>query len=430
MKKLFLSGLMICSLLITRAQNTKTFFLSLAKNEIIQCNSSTKCDPKENKLSFCSNDLVVFHLKDVNPFKYDYVLNYQEKNYFSNSEIGIDSIFDGLLESVTKEVKNNPEAAKDLKELENIKYDSLGISKIKKHAKELNKQYAELAYEIEKYSIRLASAEVINEDEFKISRETYKNVYKNALEREYSIREILKNKNDLIDLFEKEIEIVKIKHKPTIEGILSSLYGANFYLKTLPIDVNGKNIDAIEIIVKRRLKGAADAIPPETYTYNLWTKGTLKIDVSGGIFITSLLDREYITSDASIEIDGQTFNRKTISEKNVGNYGFGFGTTTHVYWTLGTSKITPSFNFGALLTSNQKFQFLFGGSLIFGKMERVILQGGLTMGSVSRLGNGLRADGTTLYDLGSNGIVPTVNQFNFGHYFGITYNFSKPKIQN
>ena len=84
---------------------------------------------------------------------------------------------------------------------------------------------------------------------------------------------------------------------------------------------------------------------------------------------------------------------------------------------------------GALFTANQKFQILAGGGLILGKEERIVLHGGLTMGAVTTIADGYATDGSTSYDLGTNGTVPTSNKFSFGHFFGITYNFGKVKKQ-
>jgi hypothetical protein len=410
------------------AQNTKTFVLDLAENEIRSSNNLKKCELRKNKLSFNSNDLVVFHIKNINPFKYNYSLGFKEINLFENYELDMDALFENMKNINGADILEEADKNKNLKDLREMldkpNNDSLIMTIIVKHADELNSLFQDL----EQYFLGLKSLESINMEELKKSRTKFFEEYKKLLYQEYLLEKLLEKKPVLLSSFNEVMELSKSNYHPKIEAVLKKLYSVNTDLLTLPIDVNGKNIDAIEISVQRTLIDSENQ-PKETYVYNLWTKGTLKIDVSGGIFITSLMDKEYFAKSETILTDDQIVTRQTISEKKLGLYDFGFGTTTHVYWTMGASKVTPGFNFGALLTSNQRFQFLLGGSLIFGKMERVILQGGLTMGSVSRLGNGYIADGTTLYDIGSDGNIPVYNQFNFGHYFGITYNFSKPKIE-
>lgn len=93
----------------------------------------------------------------------------------------------------------------------------------------------------------------------------------------------------------------------------------------------------------------------------------------------------------------------------------------------GGSWVRPTLNFGVLFTSNQKFQMLTGFGLILGKNERLIVHGGLSMGRVNVLKNNFVADGETSYNLGADGNIPLNEKFKFGHFFGITYNFSKHK---
>ena len=145
----------------------------------------------------------------------------------------------------------------------------------------------------------------------------------------------------------------------------------------------------------------------------------MKIDISGGVHITSLFDNEYYTTDGDN-------NEKLIFVDDKGKYDFGFGTMVNVSL-RGGSWVRPTLNFGALFTSNQKFQMLTGIGLILGKNERLILHGGLSMGRVNVLKDNFKTDGETSYNLGTEGTIPLDDKFKFGHFFGITYNFSKPK---
>ena len=212
------------------------------------------------------------------------------------------------------------------------------------------------------------------------------------------------------------------KYISELDNLVSPLLKVVSDAYLLPIDINGDNIDYIQIKLQR-----IDNInsTTETYIYKIWVQGGLKIDVSGGAYITSLFDSEYTVTPVVNE-DGSISNLSTITENNLGNYDFGFGAMVNISL-RGGSWVRPTLNFGTLLTSNQKFQILSGVGLILGKNERWIIHGGLAMGEVSIIKNNYKADGTTSYDLGNPADVPVINRFKFGHFFGVSYNFSKPK---
>jgi hypothetical protein len=74
---------------------------------------------------------------------------------------------------------------------------------------------------------------------------------------------------------------------------------------------------------------------PDIYKYNIWVTGGVKIDISGGIFLTSLMNKEYETKD-------DTGVNKFIYEKNKGNYDFGFGSSINISlrkWVMDSSSI-------------------------------------------------------------------------------------------
>jgi hypothetical protein len=52
------------------------------------------------------------------------------------------------------------------------------------------------------------------------------------------------------------------------------------------------------------------------------------------------------------------------------------------------------------------------------------------MGSINTISDNYKSDGSTSYNLGTSGVVPTTNKFSFGHFFGITYNFGKTNKQD
>ncbi len=199
------------------------------------------------------------------------------------------------------------------------------------------------------------------------------------------------------------------------------MYGVKLYSYTLPKDINGKNIDVVEITLERYDKTITNPTP-DIYRYNIWVTGGVKIDISGGIFLTSLMNKEYETKD-------DTGTNKFIYEKNKGNYDFGFGSSINISLRSG-SWIRPALGIGALFTTGQKFQIITGLGLIIGKEERIILHGGLAMGAITVISNNYKTDGSTSYSLGGDGAIPTTNKFSFGHFFGVTYNLGKVKKQD
>ena len=192
-----------------------------------------------------------------------------------------------------------------------------------------------------------------------------------------------------------------------------------FALKTknyfLPIDINGKNIDVVELSVKKFEKNNPVAL--EERVYNVWINGGFKIDISGGLFISSLINKEFVADN-----DPVNPGKKIINERQKGDYEFGFGSMINISH-RSAGWVNPTLNVGAMFTNTQQFQLLTGVGLILGKEERIIFGSGISMGRVTRLQGNLKV-GDNNQDFGSSGTIPTSNVFAFGYYFGVTYNFS------
>lgn len=280
----------------------------------------------------------------------------------------------------------------------------------------LKQAFEDLKIDIQKYVAEISAEDYLDHDTFKIKREEFNTSYIKLLRDIQGIGNEAGNFPEILDSFNKSIKNIN-PISSDIKDEIAKMYQLKLHNYLLPIDINGKNIDAVEITVERYDKNASNPTP-DKYSYNIWVKGGLKIDISGGLFITSLMDREYETQDSGTD--------KLIYEKNKGNYDFGFGSTINIS-VRGGSWIRPALSVGALFTANQKFQILSGVGLILGKEERIVLHGGLAMGTISKISNNYKADGSTAYNLGTSGTVPTTNKFSFGHFFGITYNFGKVK---
>lgn len=287
---------------------------------------------------------------------------------------------------------------------------------IKKAINVLNKEFKNLKVKLDKYVLQISTEDYLDKDKFKLESENYFSLYSQLINDTKEIGSeayLFANTKKEFDEKIKEIDPLSTK---IIEEI-SKMVQVKFDNYIVPIDINGKNIDAVEITVQRFDKLSQNPKPDE-YKYNIWINGGLKIDVSAGLFITSLLDKEYETKN-----DG---DNKFIFEKNKGNYDFGFGSMINLSL-RGGSWIRPAFNVGALFTANQKFQILTGLGLILGKEERIVLHAGLSMGQIKTIDNNYKVDGSHSYDLGTEGTIPTTDKFSFGHFIGITYNFGKIK---
>lgn len=382
---------------------------------------------------------LAFKLINGNPYRFRYVLNFNKVNLFTNISFDLPSI-DPVEEDNTQDsnsVEGNtigdqdgdgiPEGSRD----DNCPNDGFLVIRdgcpppptgeeakkvVLKYQNSLKSLLNNLENEIDSYISDISSQSKLDMEKFSENTEGFKLTFL-KLRTENS-----NNETRISNLKQTEEELI-IKNQTENTRILNSiklkvkkLLSTSTESFLLPIDINGDNIDYVEVQLDIY---DGDNETPETYTYKIWIRGGLKIDVSGGVHITSLFDNEYYTIDT-------TNGEKAILESNTGEYDFGFGTMINIS-IRGGSWVRPTLNFGALFTSNQKFQMLTGIGFILGKNERLIIHGGLSMGRVSVLRDNFAADGVTSYDLGTNGDIPLDNKFKFGHFFGITYNFGKPK---
>lgn len=283
----------------------------------------------------------------------------------------------------------------------------------------LGKEFKNLKSKLDKYILIISAEDYLDKLKFEIERESYFSTYTKLISDTKDIGSeayLFENTKKEFDENIKEIDPLSVK----IIDEISKMMQLKFDNYIVPIDINGKNIDAVEVTVERYDKTATNPTP-DKYTYNIWVKGGVKIDISGGLFLTSLMDKEYETKD-----DG---SNKFIFEKNRGDYEFGFGSTINVSL-RGGSWVRPGLSIGALFTTNQKFQLLTGLGFIIGKEERIVLHTGLSMGRISRISDNYKTDGSVSYDLGTEGTIPMTEKFAFGHFFGLTYNFGKVKKQD
>lgn len=436
MKKLIITTALLLITLGSYAQvkdtlGTTTYQLDLSKPEIINTEG----------LKIKTKKQLVFKLTNANPFKYRYVLKHEFVNIFKDeSFVNVEELLkkqattvetngdknrDSTLTDIQKNIKTiissyNAAELTNAKTLLSISpSDVLTIKDSLKIAIELleNRQKT-LLNTVDNYLQSLKDLPAINQEEFIKQRTSFKEKYNKNLTQQQLLEvtfESIDQDKDLITAIDTYKQNIK-KYNDDLVTAINKMFAANFTSYTLPIDIHGKNIDYVNITLERyTLESNSE---PEIFNYRFWVTGGVKIDVSAGMFITSLLDAEFSTIDSTTDP-----SKKTIIENDNGVYDFGFGTMVNLKY-RNYGNIAPMLSFGIMLTANQKFQILSGLGIAIGKDERIIIHGGIAMGRVSRLNNTLSLD--TPIELGTNEI-PTNQKFEIGHFIGITYNLAKPK---
>ena len=149
----------------------------------------------------------------------------------------------------------------------------------------------------------------------------------------------------------------------------------------------------------------------KTRKLNIPTRGGLRINSSAGMsFLRFFNGHQSYSSTGGIvgEHTGDAFKPS-------------LNTMFHFYkQTPSPVAVGGSFGFGVPIEGEKDFMYLLGGSVIFGKTQRVILNIGAFGGKLEKL------DGIGVGDAIPEGsIVPTTRIFDFGAYVGLTFNISQ-----
>jgi hypothetical protein len=192
---------------------------------------------------------------------------------------------------------------------------------------------------------------------------------------------------------------------------------------TLPSTTNYRNIDLIRYKIERE-----DLVTEnkQTYVYDFWLKGGLKVDFSVGILASGLVDNSYEKTKAI------TDNSIVIKRKDTGKYNFAFGGMVNLTPRTGASWVSGGVSLGIAYSTNQKLQFLSGLSLHLGKTERISLHGGVGFGFIDTFdtsvneftnmeGDDFKVQVTSFDEYN----IPLVSKFTAKPFFGISYNLSK-----
>jgi hypothetical protein len=362
-------------------------------------------------LSAKSREMISVKLINGNAFKYNYKIDTKDVSFFND-------------QSATKEkTKADAKISAESNKLyfPSLERDKMFIKNIIDKNQELSQNVDSLLYEVKNLYEILKQKHTLQEKDY-VQRKDFLNKGKEQLQKSYELLNALEQFNDNLQYETVKNSVIQTREKAekSIDSIIEKFYSINLDVYTSPLDIQGKNIDVVEFKLRRFDKETKEEDSNFAPTpYNIWIKGGLKIDVSAGIFFTSLYDNEYDKRD-----DPAIAGNKIIMLKNSGDYDMAFGSTINTYVRM-NSWVVPTLNFGAVITQNEKLQVLLGFGAILGKQERIIFSAGISMGQVDRIADGYQVGGS--YNLGDSGTIPTQNQFKFGNFFGITYNLSKVK---
>lgn len=354
-------------------------------------------------LSVKARELVALKLINGNPLKYNYTISGVPVTFFMNSD-----------------AKNELFKINPVRENKGLQDDINSYESLLERNENLRQELFHLDVFIDKFRLKNINKESLGEGFIKTRDSLFIELKTLNLEAELNHSSFENGIYIFTSAQKKGIENIIKENIDKSQEMLKSFEKKYFFKNdfyTLPIDIQGKNADAIEFTIKRFDKETNQEDEAFVGKYKVWITGGLKIDISAGVFLTSLFDRQYETRDVA---EGTAL--KEVSLKNHGQYDFAFGSTINTNFRL-NSWIQPQVNFGAIFTQNQKFQMILGAGAILGREERWILSGGLSMGVVDRLADSFQNGGS--YDLGVSGQIPMVKQFKFGHFIGITYNLSK-----
>jgi hypothetical protein len=171
--------------------------------------------------------------------------------------------------------------------------------------------------------------------------------------------------------------------------------------------------------------------------FRFFNKGGFTIDFSTGIAINGLVNHSFTTLATSV-IDSvkmdTTIKNRVIRERGSA-INLGPVVLAHAYYRYpGWSRFKVGATTGFMANTRDNdfgLNYIFGGSLLFGSEQRLVLTGGAVLGKVARLASWLKAgeeDGTLLdppKTTGETTKVQTSDVYRCKWFVGVTYNLGK-----
>lgn len=209
---------------------------------------------------------------------------------------------------------------------------------------------------------------------------------------------------------------------------------------TRPLYAGLQNEDFIRYTVTYKNKVTGAYATPNLY--DVWIKGGLKIDFSVAILASGITDYTYNTISFFDSTNHAITDSFRFSRVHNGDFSFSFGGMVNILWRSATRWCAPGVSVGIAYSTNNNLQFLTGGTLQFGKSERLLLHGGLAIGQAKWLdlsqfthpdGSGIKEGHKSYYTVAGDRTTsqtPYINKFVFKPFFGISYNLSKKNPLN
>jgi hypothetical protein len=166
-------------------------------------------------------------------------------------------------------------------------------------------------------------------------------------------------------------------------------------------------------------------------TFEFFNRGGFTIDYSVGIIINRLVNHAFTTIGFDTIIDNNNVTKYRVVRQRGSDINIGPALLAHAYYRY---PVWNRFKIGAttgFMTNTRDndfgFNFLFGGSFLFGSKERFNLTSGVVLGKVARLREGLD-EGVTVLDAPLNGQtsdVQTRDIYRQKWFIGVTYNLGR-----
>ncbi|MDZ4713328.1 MAG: hypothetical protein SGI89_13535 [bacterium] len=218
----------------------------------------------------------------------------------------------------------------------------------------------------------------------------------------------------MVEKLYKELEDKKFEEFPDqLQMLLSKVNVENFTVRSSQQKA-GKD----ELVYKISIKPISDEIAKkygvrrvEDFKIELEVLGGFRFDFSTGVYVTGLVNENFITFK---ENDSSRILRNGDSKINMG-----LSALAHGYCRTG-KDVNIGFNVGVGVTSDENVQYLAGLSLLIGKKQRIILNGGGTIGKVNRLSS-LVTEGQKYKEIPV--VDYNIKEYKISWYGGVTYNF-------
>jgi len=179
----------------------------------------------------------------------------------------------------------------------------------------------------------------------------------------------------------------------------------------------GEGGDEMRFHINGRRKSAAYlpsalAVQPFDLDYKIRVQGGWRIDFSGGMSVSSLVDHNFIIRDS--------LGYKSIVQNDPDAVNYGPSVLMHFY-----NKAFPvGGSMGVMLNNSSGLQYLVGGSLLLGDHQRLAINGGMTFGQAQRLAAGYETDRILIGTDANLLEAPVVDKLVLGWFAGISYNFT------